>query len=61
MVRGFQTWEIMNRNEKETQQGKEIRQEETDWTDLLTRIFDVVMPRLIHSKEEHEYTLLNDS
>ena len=61
MVRGYQTWEIMNKNEKETQEGKEIRQEGTDRTDLLTWMFDVVMSRLIHTKEEREYTLLNDS
>jgi len=36
MVRGYQTWEIMNKNEKETQEGKEIGQEGTDRTDLLT-------------------------
>jgi len=52
---------IMDKNEKETQEGKEIRQEGTDWTDLLTRIFDFIMSRLRHKKEKHEYTLLNDS
>ena len=61
MVRGYQTWEIMNKNEKETQEGKEIGQEGTDRTDLLTWMFDVVMSRLIHTKEEREYTLLNDN
>ena len=29
-------WKIINKNEKETQEGKEIRQERTDWADLLT-------------------------
>jgi hypothetical protein len=52
-VWGYQTWEIMNKNEQKTQEGKEMWQERTDWTDLLT--FDVIISRLIHTKEEHEY------
>jgi hypothetical protein len=36
MLRGYQTWGIMNKNEKETQEGKETRRERTNWTNLLT-------------------------
>ena len=33
----------MNKNEKDKQEGKEIRQERNDWTDMLTNMFDVTM------------------
>jgi len=55
MERGYQTWEIMNKNEKDKKEGKEMRQEGTDWTDLLTKMFDVITSRLIHTNKEHEY------
>ena len=32
-----------------------MRQEGTDWTDLLTKMFDVITSRLIHTNKEHEY------